>query len=172
MNKPERGLLWSVTDYSHEVDYDRFCLIDDDETVESPDLGAEGPTGTETVTVGLGWLALRSDGSGHIPTITMQGWEREPPVEQRQWRVREELEVEFVSTSVRIWGVAAGPSQGPVFALPWSDDRKYRVRMFRDGGTDSKSVAQQVVDLVDDDEAEDGIWGLEEWLFQFWPANS
>ena len=169
------GLLWSLTDYSHEVDYSHFALIgdgDDDDDVEHPDLGTEGPGDSVLATSGESWIALRSGGSGHNPTITLQAWEHEPPAEERTWGDQAELGVEFVSGALRLWGVASGPSQGPPFVLPEADGGFLRVRVHRRSGTESRSVADLVVDLADDEDYEDGIWDLEEWLLQFWPAGS
>jgi hypothetical protein len=165
------GILWRVVDTSLDVDHGRFSLVEDES--DGPDLEEEGPEEPAWVTSGPGWLALLSGGSGHTPAISLEAWSRTPPAEERAWRDQLELVVGFDGESLRLWGTASGPSAGPAFVLPFSDEGRYRVRVHRhsDTGDIETTVQDRVIELVDDDEHDDGVWGLEEWLFQFWPES-
>lgn len=166
MTDHDRGLLWTVVDRSFEVDYELIQLVDDE--AESPDLPEVAPQDPDWVTSGPGWLVLRSGGSGHYPTVTMQAWEKKPPAGE-SWGDSRQLLVSFESDMLRLVGTASGPSLGPAFVLPPGVGLDCEVRIYRASGTENQTVEELVVAAADDEGAENGTWGLESWLLQFWP---
>ena len=102
-------------------------------------------------------LILHTGGNDFYPTVRVEAWPVEPPVQTAKWDVAEEIDISLPSGTVMVREWDGGHASEPLrVGTPGS----YRLRAHSCGR--NEAAARVGHDLY--------YHGAEEWLIQLWPA--
>jgi hypothetical protein len=162
MDEPIRTVNGDVT-----VAYHYFNIEDDDPAnVDDPPSSSWFPT--EYLTARLGIVYIVTPGHTHTPALTMQEWDREPPVEGNgRWELW--ADATFACPSGRIAVRHAMGEKTAISLELGAPGMMYVIRAYS-RGRDRVREIEEDPDSDFDSVDIDPLWHAEEYLLQFWPT--